>query len=165
MAGRRIRPFRLGLWLGVLAATAWFVQRLLHSRPQPSPASPARPTPAPTPPAPVLPIVRPEVVEVGDVEAPGEPEVGTVDLREEAPAPVKKAARKKAAAKKQAAAPVAWVSPDPDGTCPTSHPVKAKLSSKLFHLPGMFAYARTKPDRCYRDAAAAEADGLTQAKR
>jgi hypothetical protein len=43
--------------------------------------------------------------------------------------------------------------------------VKAKLSSRLFHLPGMFAYARTRPDRCYRDEAAAVADGLTRAKR
>jgi len=52
-----------------------------------------------------------------------------------------------------------------DGACPTSHPVKAKRSSKLFHLPGMAAYERTKPDRCYVDAAAAEADGFTRARR
>jgi micrococcal nuclease len=59
----------------------------------------------------------------------------------------------------------AWVVPEPGGLCPTTHPVKAKLSSKLFHLPGMFAYTRTNPDRCYRDEAAAEADGLRKAKR
>ena len=29
----------------------------------------------------------------------------------------------------------------------------------------MFAYDRTKPDRCYADAPAAVADGLTSAKR
>jgi hypothetical protein len=52
-----------------------------------------------------------------------------------------------------------------DGVCPQTHPVKAKLSSKLFHLPGMFAYDRTKADRCYRDETAAAADGLTRAKR
>jgi hypothetical protein len=73
-------------------------------------------------------------------------------------APVKK----KAAPKKKAAA----KSVDPvDGQCPDSHPVKGKLSSGLFHLPGGFAYPRTKPDRCYLDAAAAEADGLRAAKR
>ena len=49
--------------------------------------------------------------------------------------------------------------------CPTSHPVKAKLSSMLYHLPGMAAYKRTRPDRCYRDPESAEADGFTRAKR
>ena len=29
--------------------------------------------------------------------------------------------------------------------------MKAKLASKIFHLPGMLNYDRTKPDRCYRD--------------
>ena len=47
-----------------------------------------------------------------------------------------------------------------DGVCPTSHPVKAKLPSKIFHLPGMANYERTNPDRCYAGAAEAEADGL-----
>ena len=57
-----------------------------------------------------------------------------------------------------------WV--DPDGTvCPPAHPVKAKLASGIYHLPGMTAYERTTPDRCYRDEDAAEADGLRKAKR
>ena len=58
----------------------------------------------------------------------------------------------------------AWLEPV-DGDCPSTHPVKAKLSSGIYHLPGMVAYGRTHPDRCYRDAAAAEADGLRPAKR
>ena len=57
-----------------------------------------------------------------------------------------------------------WVEPT-GGVCPTSHPVKAKLASKIFHLPGMANYDRTKADRCYVDAAAAEGDGLRPAKR
>jgi len=57
-----------------------------------------------------------------------------------------------------------WVEPTGD-VCPTSHPVKAKLSSKIFHVPGSASYDRTKPDRCYVDAASAEADGLRPAKR
>ena len=57
-----------------------------------------------------------------------------------------------------------WVTPQ-GGGCPTSHPVKAKLASKIFHLPGMANYERTKPDRCYLSAATAEADGLRAAKR
>ena len=55
--------------------------------------------------------------------------------------------------------------PGADGSCPLSHPVKAKLSSGIYHLPGGQNYERTKPDRCYVDAAAAEADGLRAAKR
>ncbi|MCU1462770.1 MAG: hypothetical protein JWO37_2845 [Acidimicrobiales bacterium] len=93
----------------------------------------------------------------------------------------KKAAKKAPATKKATAAgapaapaveksldpphpPRAWIEPV-GNTCPDTHPVKAKLGSKLFHLPGMFAYPRTNPDRCYRDEGAATADGLTKAKR
>jgi hypothetical protein len=55
---------------------------------------------------------------------------------------------------------------EPQGrVCPTTHPVKAKLRSAMFHLPGMGAYDRTIPDRCYRDEAAATADGLRRATR
>jgi micrococcal nuclease len=49
--------------------------------------------------------------------------------------------------------------------CPQSHPVKAKMNSGIYHLPGGLSYDRTHPDRCYRDAASAEADGLRPAKR
>ena len=52
-----------------------------------------------------------------------------------------------------------------EGTAPPAHPVKAKLKSGIYHLPGMLNYDRTVPDRWYRDAAAAEADGLRPAKR
>jgi hypothetical protein len=51
-----------------------------------------------------------------------------------------------------------------DGTCPITHPVKGKQKSGLFHEPGMAQYERTHPDRCYVDASAAEADGLTRAR-
>lgn len=58
----------------------------------------------------------------------------------------------------------AWAEPGEDGVCPATHPVKAKLSSGVFHLPGMANYERTRADRCYPDAEAASADGLRQAK-
>jgi hypothetical protein len=58
----------------------------------------------------------------------------------------------------------AWVEPV-DGGCPASHPVKAKLTSGIFHVPGGALYDRTSPDRCYVDASAAEADGLRASKR
>jgi hypothetical protein len=52
-----------------------------------------------------------------------------------------------------------------DGTCPASHPIKAKVEKGIYHEPGGFNYDATRPDRCYRDAAAAEADGLRKSKR
>jgi len=56
------------------------------------------------------------------------------------------------------------VDPLPDGSCPASHPVKAKRASGIFHAPGSRNYDRTKADACYVDAAAAEADGLRPSK-
>lgn len=58
-----------------------------------------------------------------------------------------------------------WVEANEDGSCPAPFPVKAKLSSKIFHVPGGMSYERTNADRCYLNEAAAEADGLRQAKR
>jgi hypothetical protein len=78
--------------------------------------------------------------------------------------PAKKAAARKAAPPKEKVVLPPWVAPDGQ-ICPPTHPIKAKLSSQLFHLPGMFAYARTTPDRCYASAEEAEADGLRSAKR
>ncbi len=52
-----------------------------------------------------------------------------------------------------------------DGSCPSSHPIKAKMSSGIYHEPGSAMYERTSADRCYVDAAAAEADGLRPSKR
>jgi hypothetical protein len=60
--------------------------------------------------------------------------------------------------------PSSWVEPA-DGQCPVSHPVKAKLGSGIFHVPGAQMYERTRADRCYADAASAEADGLRASKR
>jgi hypothetical protein len=58
----------------------------------------------------------------------------------------------------------AWVNPV-DRACPPTHPIKAKVSSNIFHTPGGANYERTVPDRCYRDEAAAEADGFVKSKR
>ena len=49
--------------------------------------------------------------------------------------------------------------------CPPSHPIKVKLASRLFHVPGLLAYDRTRPDRCYPDEHTATTDGFTRAKR
>jgi hypothetical protein len=77
------------------------------------------------------------------------PDVALPDL---APAPVPRVAV------------ATWVEPI-DGACPNGFPVKAKLSSGIFHVPGMVNYARTTPDRCYASPEAAAADGLRPAKR
>jgi hypothetical protein len=58
----------------------------------------------------------------------------------------------------------AWVEPD-GGACPATHPVKAKLASGIFHVPGGSNYERTNADRCYLSVEAAENDGLRPAKR
>lgn len=58
----------------------------------------------------------------------------------------------------------AWVAPV-GGECPDGYPVKAKDASKIFHVPEGAFYARTQPDRCYRTAAVAEADGFRASKR
>jgi hypothetical protein len=57
-----------------------------------------------------------------------------------------------------------WVEPSGNGSCPATHPVKAKVKSGIFHEPGGANYDRTNADRCYADATAAEADGLRRSK-
>jgi hypothetical protein len=57
-----------------------------------------------------------------------------------------------------------WVAPGGDGACPLSHPVKANGNSRIYHLPGGQFYERTRAERCYVDAATAEADGYRAAK-
>jgi hypothetical protein len=137
------RLFRIGLLLGFLGGVAFALTKLLANQTADGPASLAR-TPQPWPrlegdqTAAAPPIARP-------VPDPSAPE----------PAPAEEPAAE--AAKR-------WVEPS-GGVCPTTHPVKAKVSSKIFHLPGMANYERTTPDRCYGDAASAEADGLRAAKR
>lgn len=58
----------------------------------------------------------------------------------------------------------AWVDPV-DGACPLTHPVKGNESSQIYHVPGSRFYDMTIPERCYRDEAAAEADGMRAPKR
>ena len=146
------------------------------------PMAPAPPVADPVAPTPVPPPDAPRDASAGTED--GE-RATTADASTPA-GPVKKAAKKAAArkaappdgspAKVSAAAPTPvrtrvrksrrqrWVESE-GKDAPASHPVKAKLSSMLYHLPGMAFYERTHPDRCYADADAAEADGFTRAKR
>jgi hypothetical protein len=137
---------RLGL-LGALAgAVAWLRGRRRASLSGGSPAGEA-----------VWPPLADVAVAPGPehspVRVPGEGGTPPAAVDEEVPGPVA-----------PPSAEGAWVLPV-GGECPASHPVKAKVVSGIFHLPGMAFYARTSPDRCYVDAAAAEGDGLRRAKR
>lgn len=62
------------------------------------------------------------------------------------------------------ASPEPWVEPAADGSCPLTHPVKLKVASGIFHVPGGRFHDRTKADRCYSTAEAAEADGYRRSK-
>ncbi len=188
------RSFRTGLWLGVLAGLLFAIVKVVQSRRESSRAEPAEWPPFQTSTAePVLSAVRPEA-EVQDaperarapararkaakaVKAPAERVADTADgaprkavkkaAKKAADGAPRKAVKKVAKAAKKAvkkAAEKAWVEPE-EGVCPPSHPVKAKLSSGLFHLPGMAFYNRTRADRCYADEDSAVRDGLTRSKR
>lgn len=158
--------FRWAIRAGAVVGSVALVRRLLQRHDEPSPVSTAAPPYATRPPQ-ARPAESPPAAAPTPAATPTQP-----TQKKAAP---KKAARKKAAAAPsteataaRAAAPstetAAWIEPE-GGACPHTHPVKAKQSSGIFHLPGMQNYDRTVPDRCYVDAAAAEADGLRPAKR
>lgn len=147
------RSFRIGLRLGLLLAILAAVLKAVRSR--------RSPTDGWTPPPP------PSWPPIQEGPVPAEPPLEGRSV-EEAPAVVTRSAPAEPAPPEPEPATTAaeplWVEPEGD-VCPPSHPVKGKLSSGLFHLPGMNAYNRTHPDRCYADETAAEEDGLTRAKR
>ncbi len=178
----------MGLWLGLLAGLLVAVFKVMQTRREGSEPELAEWPPFQPPPASSSPEVEPMdasgPVTVADpvVEEAPPPPLARAAVKKAVKKAAKKAARapaarapaakktvkkaaKKAAAKRQPATPGrAWVEPD-DGLCPSSHPIKAKLSSRLFHLPGMAFYNRTRADRCYADEESAVQDGLTRAKR
>ncbi len=180
------RSFRIGLRLGLLFGVGMALVKTVQSRraaskvPPPAPWEPivetARPAPRPAPAAEPVdevgePILEPPAVATDRRTEPSSPAIDpaldvVAPMSTTAPKPAKATAKKaaKKPAKKAPGPARGFVEPD-DGACPTSHPVKAKASSKIFHLPGMFAYDRTNADRCYADAYAAEADGFRPAKR
>ncbi|CAA9241723.1 MAG: hypothetical protein AVDCRST_MAG76-1805 [uncultured Acidimicrobiales bacterium] len=145
------------------------------SPPPPDPATrPVRKTtkkvvkagPAKAQPAPARPVKRASSPSAGAARKVAKPVSGakkasTTTTRKAAAAP-QPAAKKVSSRKKKPD--VLWVEPV-GGACPTSHPVKASLSSGIFHVVGGLFYERSRADRCYVDAAAATADGLRQAKR
>jgi hypothetical protein len=152
------RSFRFGLLVGLLAGVVAAIAKAFQARTTPAPV--VEPAPAWTP----LPDAEPVVVppRPASTPAPPRPKVEISQLQESPADPP--ATKPKPPPKPKAAKPAPWVDPV-DGECPPTHPIKAKMSSGIYHVPGGFNYERTRPDRCYRDEAAAEADGLRPSKR
>jgi hypothetical protein len=145
---------------GLLGGAVAAALKAFQGRTASAPATAGAPAPwTPIPDA--QPVVVPPAVAPAAAPAPPRPKVDLAALQESPATPAP--AKKKAAPKPKKPAP--WVEPGPDGEAPDTHPIKAKMSSGIYHVPGGFNYARTKPDRCYLDVAAAEADGLRPSKR
>jgi len=149
---------RFGVRVAVVAAAVWIARATLKRwvdgpdvEPTTKPWPPVASTPAPAP--------RAESAAAGS----------SVKARPTTPGATgsPKTPRKASATKETGDPPpgAQWVKPDGSGAVPTGHPVKAKLRSRLYHLPGMVAYERTDPDRCYATPEAAEEDGFSPAKR
>jgi hypothetical protein len=142
--------------LGVLAGAGYAIWRYLETRSSQSGVT-WEAQPAPYPP-------RPQPTEAPTAAPAATPATGA-PAGADASAPTDPAPGAPAV---DSAAPVstngAWVEPVA-GTCPEGYPVKAKMSSGIYHVKGGLSYGRTTPDRCYRDVETAEADGLRPAKR
>jgi hypothetical protein len=145
-----IKLLRRGAVAGLLGGIAVVVWRMIASRTPDTDGMTFTPAPFPSPPRPVPAERRPERAQPS----------GARERARSADA----AATQHGSAEAEATQKPAWVEPE-DGACPVTHPVKAKITSGIFHLPGGLSYERTRPDRCYVDAAGAESDGLRPAKR
>ena len=133
-----MRIVRRGALAGAVAGVGFAVWKYLAARTPDTGGVQYQAQPFPMPPRPVPPIPTPV-----PTPSPSTPDVappGAVELESS-------------------------VAPDEHGNCPTSHPIKGKRSSGIYHQPGSFAYDRTHADRCYLDTAAAEHDTLRAAKR
>lgn len=164
------RLVRFVLATAALGGAGFAVFKVVQSRRSPTAGMPSgddsiMPTRSETP------LVNPSLLDNLDLRKAGGEDTGnghSPQVRAETP-PVETATPPVATAASDLAedAPVSsgWVEPEAGGACPDGYPVKAKLASGIFHVPGMLAYDRTTPDRCYRDESSAEADGLRKAKR
>jgi len=163
MRGGKIRKLALLVVIGGLVAA---LVKQLRGKPAPQfsnhptvtggPNRTREPDPVSVHVAAPLPVVEMDPEPVAQLEP--DPETAPVPDPEPAPAPTD------TAIDPVDHAPQAWVKPV-DGECPEGYPIKAKVKSGIFHVPGSTTYERTKPDRCYPSVEAAEADGLRPPKR
>ena len=176
-----IRLLRKVLRVGLLAGVGVGILKVVKGRTAPDPWADSwvstgtpgatRPSPAPVPAATPAPPPPDTATSAGDSKAEGEtaeeesgnpaPKSTTRAAKPSRTGPARKSPTGKA---EEPPGERLWVAAN-DGVCPQSHPVKAKLSSKIFHTPGARNYSRTKADRCYADEASAQADGLRPALR
>jgi hypothetical protein len=161
-----LKLMRRGALLGLLAGLAYAAWKLVAARAPDTAGVTFQTSPVPGLPRPVPRIDAPPAAETASEtataapaaapaapEAPESPERPLVDGAGAAPVP-----------EVVITGSPPWVDPI-EGECPVSHPVKAKLTSGIYHLPGGGNYDRTRAERCYVDAAAATADGLRPPKR
>ena len=153
--GAVLKLMRRGALLGLLGGAAFAVYKFLAARSPDTAGVTFQTSPVPSLPRPVPRIDGAPAAPVAptEVAAPESPERPLVDGSGATPIPE---------AAFTGAPP--WVDPIA-GECPVSHPVKAKLTSGIYHLPGGGNYDRTRAERCYVDADAAIADGLRAPKR
>ena len=170
-----VRSLRRLLRLGLLAGIGVGVLKVVRGRKSPDPWADSwvstgppggtRPSPAPVAAAP-----KPAPAKAEKADADGS-EGEKSDSGKSAPSRTTAKSTRKGPARKSPTGKAEdppgerlWVQAN-DGVCPQSHPIKAKLSSKIFHTPGGRNYKSTKADRCYPDEASAQADGLRPALR
>jgi len=167
-----VRLLRKVLRLGLLAGVGVGILKVVKGRRAPDPwadswvstGTPGATRPSPAPVAPAAP--KPSAPAEGE-SADGDPEEAAPKATSSRSSkPTRKGPARKSPTGKAEEPPGErlWV-PANDGVCPQSHPVKAKLSSKIFHTPSGRNYSRTKADRCYPDEESAQADGLRPALR
>lgn len=149
-----LKLMRRGALLGLLAGAAFAVYRFIASRAPDTAGVTFQTSPVPGLPRPVPRIDPSPATEATSAAAPV-PESPERPLVDGGASPIPEAVITGAPP---------WVDPI-DGVCPVSHPVKAKLTSGIYHLPGGGNYDRTRAERCYVDADAATADGLRPPKR
>ncbi|MDQ1364786.1 MAG: hypothetical protein QOE57_828 [Acidimicrobiaceae bacterium] len=142
---------------GLLLVVALLVRRSVHLRSEVFRVVPSRDAWPP-----ITEVERPPPPVTAQTEA-AETEAAQTEAAETEAAPTE-AAETEAAPTETVQASAARLAPA-DGECPPTHVIKAKEASGIYHLPGMANYNRTKPDRCYAEESAAEADGFTKAKR
>jgi hypothetical protein len=157
-----LRLMRRGALLGLLAGAAYAVYRFIASRAPDTAGVTFQTSPVPGLPRPVPRIDTPPAAAASPAGSAPEPVVATAPESPERPLVDGAGATPIPEAVITGAPP--WVDPI-EGECPVSHPVKAKLTSGIYHLPGGGNYDRTRAERCYVDADAATADGLRPPKR
>lgn len=165
------KMLRIGVKTGLLVAILLAVMKLVQARrtrPEdewapagPESWPPVQDTVDVEPPAPVVTRPTPPVKKAPPQKIPA---ARKAPASKKAPATRRAPSARKAADLPPTKGRTTWVGPT-GRICPPSHPVKAKLSSRIFHLPGMAAYNRTTPDRCYVDESSAVEDGFTKSKR